>query len=49
MKIENRKIVKATENELFDFYLKIGMDDIMSFTDYIEKLEKSGCEVEKNQ
>lgn len=34
MKVENGKIVEATEIELFGVYLKRGFDDIMSFTDY---------------
>ena len=41
MTVENGKIVKITENELFDLYLNRGMDDVMSFPDYKERFEKA--------
>ena len=41
MKIENGKIVEATENELFDLYLKRGMDDIMDFNEYKRQMNKA--------
>ena len=45
MKIENGKIVEAAENELFDLYLKRGMDDIMDFNEYMRQMSKAGCVV----
>lgn len=47
MKVENGKIVEATESELFDYYLTRGWDDIMSFPDYLEKMKSAGVEVVK--
>lgn len=49
MTVENGKIVKITENELFDIYLNRGMDDVMSFPDYKERFEKAGCVVESEE
>lgn len=43
MKVENNKIVEATEDELFDVYLERGLDDIMSFTAYKEAIKRNGC------
>ena len=45
MKIVNNKIVEATENELFDVYLKRGFDEIMSFPDYVEACKSRGTKV----
>lgn len=45
MTIKNGKIVKATENELFGYYLSRGLDDIMSFTDYKARCVEFGTEV----
>ena len=45
MKIENGKIVQATEDELFGVYLARGFDEIMSFVDYKERCEAAGTEV----
>lgn len=42
MKIENGKIVEATETELFGYYLKMDWDLIMLFKEYEEKLESCG-------
>lgn len=47
MKVENGKIVEATESELFDYYLTREWDDIMSFPDYLEKMKSAGVEVVK--
>ena len=47
MKVENGKIVEATESELFDYYLTRKWDDIMSFPDYLEKMKSAGVEVVK--
>ena len=43
MKIENEKIVEASENELFDLYLRRSMDDIMDFNEYKRQMAKAGC------
>lgn len=47
MKIENGKIVSATENELFRLYLDRGYDDCMDFHEYKARMQKAGCEVEE--
>lgn len=46
MKIENGKIVSATEEELFTMYLSREMDDCMDFHEYKERMRECGCEVE---
>lgn len=46
MTVENDKIIKITEKELFDLYLKRGMDEIMSFPYYKERFKAAGCVVE---
>lgn len=46
MTVENEKIVKITENELFDLYLNRGIDEIMSFPSYKERFIAAGCVVE---
>lgn len=43
MKIENGKIVSATENELFDLYMRREMDDIMDFNEYKRQMKNAGC------
>ena len=45
MKIENGKIVEATEAELFSLYLDRGYDDCMDFEEYLYRMQKDGCEV----
>lgn len=45
MEIKNGKIAKATENELFTYYLNRGFDDLMSFTDYKRRCIELGTEV----
>ena len=45
MKIVDGKIVEATENELFRLYLEREMDDAISFTEYVVRMQKAGCEV----
>lgn len=45
MKVENGKIVEATEGELFSLYLDRGMDDIMDFHEYRRRMEAAGCAV----
>lgn len=45
MKVEDGKIVEATENELFSLYLERGMDDVMDFHEYRRRMEHAGCRV----
>ena len=45
MKIENGKIVEATENELFEYYLNRGYDDVMSFSDFLWSMRKAGVKI----
>lgn len=45
MKIENGKIVEATENELFEYYLARGYDDIMMFSDFLWSIRKAGVKI----
>lgn len=45
MKARNGKIVEITEDELFDLYLKRGLDEVMDFNTCIETFKKYGCEV----
>ena len=49
MTVENGKIVKITENELFDLYIDRGMDEIMSFPSYKERFIAAGCVVEAEE
>lgn len=49
MKVENGKIVEITEHELYSLWLERGMDDIMSFTDYMYRFENLGTVVQRNQ
>ena len=46
MTVENNKIVKITEKELFDLYLSWGTDKIMSFPCFKEMFIAEGCVVE---
>ena len=45
MKIVDGKIVEATENELFSLYLEREMDDAISFTEYVMRMQCAGCKV----
>ena len=45
MKVESGKIIEITENELFSLYLDRGMDDIMDFHEYKNRMMKAGCVV----
>ena len=45
MTVKNGKIVKATEDELFKYYLKRGFDDIMSFTEYRNRCIELGTQI----
>lgn len=43
MKIENGKIVEATENEMFSIYLDRGFDNVMDFHEFLYRIKKAGC------
>ena len=45
MKVENGKIAECTEEELFDYYISRGFDDIMSFTEYKQRCIANGTTV----
>ena len=45
MKIENNKFVELTETELFSLYLERGMDDVMDFHEYRNRMEDCGCKI----
>lgn len=47
MKIVNGKIVEATENELYEEYLRREWDLIMSFNDYKAAMQSAGCKIAK--
>ena len=49
MTVENDKIIKITEKELFDSYLDRGIDEIMSFPSYKERFIAAGCVVEAEE
>lgn len=45
MKVENGKIVEATENELFAQYLRSDWDELFSFPEYLALLKYQGVKV----
>ena len=45
MKVENNKIVEATEEELFEYYLQHNYDDIMTFSDFMYSIRKAGVKI----
>lgn len=45
MKIENDKIITATENELFKLYLDRGMDDVVDFEQYKRDMISAGVTI----
>lgn len=45
MKQESGKITVISENELFDLYLKRGMDEILSFSEYKRQFISQGTRV----
>lgn len=49
MKVENGKIVEITEQELFGLYLDRGMDDVMDFHEYRNRMERAGCCVREDE
>ena len=47
MIIENGKIIEATEDELFNYWLQSGWDEIVPFPIYKWKCEKNGTKIKK--
>jgi hypothetical protein len=45
MKVENGKIVEATESELFEKYLHENYDNFMLFNDYIQSMKRLGVRI----
>lgn len=45
MKIENDKIVEATEDELFDYYLTHDIDSCYAFQEYLTAMRKAGVKI----
>lgn len=41
MVIQDNKIIEATENELYSYWLK-QWSDLISFDEYIKKMKKNG-------
>ena len=49
MTIVDNKIVKATEDELFEIYLEQEFDNIMTFREYLYSMRKAGVEICKSE
>ena len=45
MKIHYGKIIEATDEELFDHYVKSGWSEIMTYIDFKERCIKQGTKV----
>ena len=45
MRVENGKIIQATETELFTFYLNKSFDDIIPFEEFKRRCIEQGTEV----
>jgi len=45
MKVENNKIVEATEAELYFYWLKSGYENIYSFKEYVAACIKVGTSI----
>ena len=48
MKIENGKIIEATTAELYERWLNQGLENIMTFPEYLRTMENAGCVVRRN-
>ena len=48
MKIENGKITEATTAELYEKWLDQGLENIMTFPEYLRTMEAAGCVVRRN-
>ena len=42
---KNGFIINATEDELFDVYLKNNWDDVMDFNEFMRRVENNGTEI----
>ena len=45
MKTENGKIIEATNAELYERWLQQGLENIMTFPEYLHQMESAGCKV----
>lgn len=45
MLVKGHKIIEASEQELFELYLKRGLDDIMDFPSYLRELRRLGVKI----
>ena len=45
MKIKNGKIIEATEDELFKRWLKLELDDLYAFDDYLKRMKANGVNI----
>lgn len=45
MKIHQGKIIEATRDELFSYYLSRELDDVYSFPDYLERMKDAGVNI----
>lgn len=48
MKVENNKIISATENELYEMWSRYEWYEIISFQDYILHMKSTGCEIKED-
>ena len=44
-----KKGMTISKADLFEHYLVIGMDDIMSFPDYMERMKRRGVEIKEEK
>ena len=47
MKVENNKIVSATEFELYEVWTYYEWYEILSFHDYLLYMKNAGCEIKE--
>ena len=47
MKITNGKITQATEQELYNYWLKRELYDVYGFPEYLGKMKEAGVEVQE--
>ena len=48
MKIDKGKIIEATTAELYEKWLDQGLENIMTFPEYLHTMEDSGCKVRRD-
>ena len=49
MEVINGKITKATEAELYSYYLTRNWDDVISFPDYLRQIKECGTVVTERE